>query len=345
MWFTRISVKYPVFTIMMMFCLMVLGLASWQRMGVEEFPDVDFPFVVIYTSYPGASPESVESEITKKMEDQINTISGLKQVISQSSEGLSTIIAEFDLNVPSAVAAQDVRDKIAPITAEFRDEIQDPVVERYDPTASAVMSIVFESDSMPLRDLSSYLDQRIIPQLRTVAGVGTVNLLGDAQRQIRIEIEPAKLNSYGIGIDQVLNTLKSENIEVPGGTLKQPASELVVEIKSRVIHPQSFGDMIIATKNGAPIYLKQVARITDSQAELESSAYLDGKTAVAVDILRSSDSNVIEVVDNTYKTLNDIKKQLPESITAKVVVDSSKGIRGSIKMLPAPSLKAQSLPY
>lgn len=331
MWFTRISVKYPVFTIMMMFCLMVLGLASWQRMGVEEFPDVDFPFVVIYTSYPGASPESVESEITKKMENQINTISGLKQVISQSSEGLSTIIAEFDLDVPSAVAAQDVRDKIAPVTAEFRDEIQDPVVERYDPTASAVMSIVFESDSMPLRDLSSYLDQRIIPQLRTVAGVGTVNLLGDAQRQIRIEIEPAKLNSYGIGIDQVLNTLKSENIEVPGGTLKQPASELVVEIKSRVIHPQSFGDMIIATKNGAPIYLKQVARITDSQAELESSAYLDGKTAVAVDILRSSDSNVIEVVDNTYKTLNDIKKQLPDNITAKVAVDSSKGIRGSIK--------------
>ena len=331
MWFTRISVKYPVFTIMMMFCLMVLGLASWQRMGVEEFPDVDFPFVVIYTSYPGASPESVESEITKKMEDQINTISGLKQVISQSSEGLSTIITEFDLDVPSAVAAQDVRDKIAPVTAEFRDEIQDPVVERYDPTASAVMSIVFESDSMPLRDLSSYLDQRIVPQLRTVAGVGTVNLLGDAQRQIRIEIEPAKLNSYGIGIDQVLNTLKSENIEVPGGTLKQPASELVVEIKSRVIHPQSFGDMIIATKNGAPIYLKQIARITDSQAELESSAYLDGKTAVAVDILRSSDSNVIEVVDNTYKTLNDIKKQLPDNITAKVVVDSSKGIRGSIK--------------
>ena len=107
---------------------MVLGLASWQRMGVEEFPDVDFPFVVVYTTYPGASPETVESEISKKMEDQINTISGLKQVISQSSEGLSTIIAEFDLDVSSAIAAQDVRDKIAPVTAEFRDEIQDPIV-------------------------------------------------------------------------------------------------------------------------------------------------------------------------------------------------------------------------
>ena len=331
MWFTRISVKYPVFTIMMMLCLMVLGLASWQRMGVEEFPDVDFPFVVIYTNYPGASPESVESEITKKMEDQINTISGLKQVISQSSEGLSTIIAEFNLDVPSSVAAQDIRDKIAPVSAQFRDEIDDPIVERYDPTASPVMSIVFESKNMDLRDLSSYLQQRIVPQLRTVSGVGTVNLLGDAQRQIRIQVEPQKLQSFGLGVDQVINTLKAENIEIPGGTLKQPTSELVVEIKSRVIHPQAFGDLIVANKNGAPIFLIQVAKIKDSQAEMQSSAYLNGKTAVAIDILRSSDSNVIEVTDNTRETLKDIQTQLPEGTTAEIVVDSSKGIRGSIK--------------
>lgn len=171
------------------------------------------------------------------MEDQINTISGLKQVISQSSEGLSTIIAEFDLDVSSAIAAQDVRDKIAPVTAQFRDEIQDPIVERYDPSANAVMSIVFESQNMSLKDLSSYLDQRIVPQFRTVSGVGTVNLLGDAKRQIRIQIEPHKLQSFGIGIDQIINTLKAENVEVPGGTLKHGNSELVVEIKSKVIHP------------------------------------------------------------------------------------------------------------
>ena len=330
MWLTRISVKYPVFTIMMMFCLMVLGLASWQRMGVEEFPDVDFPFVVVYTTYPGASPETVESEITKKMEDQINTISGLKQVISQSSEGLSTIIAEFDLDVSSAIAAQDVRDKIAPVTAQFRDEIQDPIVERYDPSANAVMSIVFESQNMSLKELSSYLDQRIVPQFRTISGVGTVNLLGDAKRQIRIQIEPHNFQRCGIGIDQIINTLTAENIEGPGGTLKHGNSELVVEIKSKVIHPLAFGDLVIANKNGTPIYLRQVASISDSQAELESSAYLDGKTAVAIDILRSSDSNVIDVVDSAYETLADIQKQLPEGTTAKVVVDSSKGIRNSI---------------
>lgn len=330
MWLTRISVKFPVFTIMMMFCLMVLGLASWQRMGVEEFPDVDFPFVVVYTNYPGASPETVESEITKKLEDQINTISGLKQVISQSSEGLSMITAEFNLDVPSTTAAQDVRDKIASVTADFRDEIQEPVVERYDPSANAVMSIVFESDKMDLKSLSSYLDQSIVPQLRTVPGVGTVNLLGDAQRQIRIQVEPQKLQAFGIGVDSVINTLKSENVEVPGGTLKSGNSELVIEINSKVLHPQAFGDLVIANKNGAPIFLKQVAKIEDSQAELETGAFLDGKAAVAIDILRSSDSNVIEVVDETYKTLESIKAQLPQGTTLQVVVDSSKSIRGTI---------------
>mgnify|MGYP003614662842 FL=1 len=331
MWFTRISVKYPVFTIMMMLCLMVLGLASWQRMGVEEFPDVDFPFVVVYTSYAGASPETIESEITKKMEEQINTISGLKQVISQSSEGLSTIIVEFNLDVSSAVAAQDVRDKISSVSAQFRDEIQDPVVERYDPTANAIMSIVFESENLSLRGLSSYLEQRITPQLRTISGVGAVNLLGDAQRQIRIEVDPHKLQSFGLGIDQVINTLKGENIEVPGGTLKQSSSELVVEIKSKVLHPQSFGDLIIANKNAAPIFLKQVATIHDTQADLESSAYLNGKAAIAIDILRSADANVVEVVDATYKTIAEIEQQLPAGTVAKVVVDNSKGIRASIK--------------
>lgn len=330
MWFTRISVKYPVFTIMMMFCLMVLGLASWQRMGVEEFPDVDFPFVVIYTSYPGASPETVESEITKKLEDQINTISGLKKVISQSSEGLSMITTEFNLDVSSTTAAQDIRDKIAPVVAEFRDDIQQPVVERYDPTANAVMSIVFESDTMDVKALSSYLDQRIVPQLRTVSGVGTVNLLGDAQRQIQIQIDPKKLQAFGIGINSVINTLKTENIDVPGGTLKSGNSELVIEINSKIQHPLAFGDLVIANKNGVPIFLKQVADIKDGQAELETGAFLNGKAAVAIDILRSSDANVIEVVDQTYKALADIEQQLPKGTTLKVVVDSSKSIRGTI---------------
>ncbi|RSO53618.1 efflux RND transporter permease subunit [Acinetobacter lactucae] len=331
MWFTRISVKYPVFTIMMMLSLMVLGLASWKRMTVEEFPNIDFPFVVVTTQYTGASPEAVESDITKKLEDQINTISGIKQITSRSSEGLSMVIAEFNLDTSSAIAAQDVRDKIAPVTAQFRDEIDTPIVQRYDPSSSPIMSVVFESNSMSLAQLSSYVDKKIVPQLKTVSGVGNVNLLGDAKRQIRIKVIPAQLQSYGIGIDQVINTLKNENIEVPAGTLQQKNSELVVQIQSKVIHPLAFGDLVIANKNGSPIFLKQVATVEDTQAELQSSAFYNGRTAVSVDILKSSDANVIKVVDQTYETLEKLKDQMPAGLDYKVVADSSKGIRASIK--------------
>ncbi|MFN3073415.1 efflux RND transporter permease subunit [Acinetobacter sp. TY2] len=331
MWLTRISVKYPVFTIMMMLCLMVLGLASWQRMSVEEFPDVDFPFIVIHTTYAGASPESVESEITKKLEDQINTISGLKQLTSQSSEGLSTIVAQFNLDISSATAAQDVREKIATVSAKFRDEIDQPVVERYDPTSSPIMSVVFESQNMSLRELSTYIDQRLVPQLRTVPGIGSVNLLGDSKRQIRIHIDPIKLQSFGIGIDQVINTLKTENTQIPTGTLKQFSKEVVVEIQSKIINPIDFGNLIVAQKNGAPIYLKQLAQVEDTQAEQTTGAFLKGKSAVSIDILRSADTNVINVVDGSYKVLDQIKTQLPEGTSLQVVADSSKSIRATIK--------------
>ncbi|AGQ11657.1 MMPL family protein [Acinetobacter baumannii 44327_2] len=300
-------------------------------MTVEEFPNIDFPFVVVTTQYAGASPEAVESDITKKLEDQINTISGIKQITSRSSEGLSMVIAEFNLDTSSAIAAQDVRDKIAPVIAQFRDEIDTPIVQRYDPSSSPIMSVVFESNSMSLAQLSSYVDKKIVPQLKTVSGVGNVNLLGDAKRQIRIKVHPEQLQSYGIGIDQVINTLKNENIEVPAGTLQQKNSELVVQIQSKVIHPLGFGDLVIANKNGSPIFLKQVATVEDTQAELQSSAFYNGRTAVSVDILKSSDANVIQVVDKTYQTLEKLKAQMPAALNYKVVADSSKGIRASIK--------------
>lgn len=241
------------------------------------------------------------------------------------------IVAEFNLDTSSALAAQDVRDKIAPVTAQFRDEIDTPIVQRYDPSSSPIMSVVFESSSMSLAQLSSYVDKRIVPQLKTVSGVGNVNLLGDAKRQIRIKILPEQLQSYGIGIDQVINTLKNENIEVPAGTLQQKNSELVVQIQSKVIHPLAFGDLVIANKNSSPIFLKQVATIEDTQAELQSSAFYNGRTAVSVDILKSSDANVIQVVDKTYQTLEKLKTQMPAGLNYKVVADSSKGIRASIK--------------
>ena len=241
------------------------------------------------------------------------------------------VIAEFNLDVDSSVAAQEVRDKIASISSQFRDEIDDPIIERYDPSAGAVMSVVFESKQMNMRELSSYVDQQLIPQLRTVSGVGRVNLQGETERQIRIEVDPLRLQSYGIGINQVMQTLQSENVQIPAGTLKQGNKELVVEIQAKVRQPADFNNLIVSNLNGVPIRLGQVAEVADRTAEQESSAYLNGETALSVDILRNSDANVISTIDNLYKRLDEIKTQLPSGMSLTVVTDTSKGIRNSIK--------------
>lgn len=331
MWFTKISIKYPVFTIMMMLSFLVLGLASWQRMQVEEFPNVDFPFVVVHTTYPGASPEVVENDISKKIEEQINTLPGLKRITSMSNQGLSTVVAEFNLDVQSAAAAQDVRDKIAPVAAQFRDEIDQPIIERYDPTAMPVMSIVFRSNQMDMRSLSSYVDQTILPQLRTVSGVGRVDMLGDVKRQIRIAIDPLKMQSYGVTVSQVVQVLQNENAQIPTGTLSNSTQDLVVEIQGKIKRPYDFNQLIVANQNGSAIRLGQIATVTDSQAELETGAFYNGQTALSVDILRNSDANIVGVVDGINKRLTTLESQLPAGTTFTVVSDTSRGIRASIK--------------
>ena len=166
MWLTRISVNNPVFAVMLMLALMVVGLAATSRMQVAEFPDIDFPFVVVNTVYAGASPEVVESDITKKIEDEINTISGVKQVISISQEGMSQVIVEFTLTTSSDIAAQKVRDKLAMVTPTFRDEVSDPVIAQYNPADVPVVSVTFESSSMSMRDLSTYLKNSVTSNSR-----------------------------------------------------------------------------------------------------------------------------------------------------------------------------------
>ena len=330
MWLTRISINNPVFTSMLMLAFMVIGIASWQRMTVEEFPDVDFPFVVVYTTYPGASPEMVESDVTKKLEDSINTISGVKQVISTSSEGLSTIIVEFNLDVASGAAAQDVRDKVAVVQPQLREEVEDPLIQRFNPSDAPVLSIVFRSESMPIRELTDFLDKQIIPQLRTISGVGNFNMLGGVERQIRIELQPERMQALGVSVDQLINVLRSENIQLPSGTLKNGNQELVVEVKGRLTNPNDFNQLVVTRQNQTPIYLSQVATVIDSQAEAESGAFLNGKAAVSLDILKTSEANIIQVVDQSKANLEKIRKQLPSGVTFTLSSDRAKSIRGSI---------------
>lgn len=335
MWLTRVSINNPVFAAMIMLALMVIGLLATFRMKVEEFPNIEFPFVVVNTVYSGASPEVIETDITKKIEDQVNTIAGVKEVTSVTQQGLSQVIVQFDLNIPSDVAAQNVRDKLALVTPTFRDEVTTPIVAQYNPADAPVVSVTFRSDKMSLRELSTYLDNTVKKQLQTVTGVGRVDILGGRQRQIRVLLNPTQMNAYKVSVNQISNALRSENVELPVGTINNQNQEMVIQVNGLVKTPNEFNQIIVAqnrSSTGAivPVYLSQVAEVIDGQAEAESASLQNGQPAVAMDIIKMSDANVIDVVDKTQQRLAEIQATLPSGVTMTVVADSSKSIRGSL---------------
>ena len=335
MWLTRVSINNPVFAAMVMLALMVIGLLATFRMKVEEFPNIEFPFVVVNTVYSGASPEVIETDITKKIEDQVNTIAGVKEVTSVTQQGLSQVIVQFDLNIPSDVAAQNVRDKLALVTPTFRDEVTTPIVAQYNPADAPVVSVTFRSDKMSLRELSTYLDNTVKKQLQTVTGVGRVDILGGRQRQIRVLLNPTQMNAYKVSVNQISNALRSENVELPVGTINNQNQEMVIQVNGLVKTPNEFNQIIVAqnrSSTGAivPVYLSQVAEVIDGQAEAESASLQNGQPAVAMDIIKMSDANVIDVVDKTQQRLAEIQATLPPGVTMTVVADSSKSIRGSL---------------
>ena len=335
MWLTRVSINNPVFAAMIMLALMVIGLLATFRMKVEEFPNIEFPFVVVNTVYSGASPEVIETDITKKIEDQVNTIAGVKEVTSVTQQGLSQVIVQFDLNIPSDVAAQNVRDKLALVTPTFRDEVTTPIVAQYNPADAPVVSVTFRSDKMSLRELSTYLDNTVKKQLQTVTGVGRVDILGGRQRQIRVLLNPTQMNAYKVSVNQISNALRSENVELPVGTINNQNQKMVIQVNGLVKTPNEFNQIIVAqnrSSTGAivPVYLSQVAQVVDGQAEAESASLQNGQPAVAMDIIKMSDANVIDVVDKTQQRLAEIQATLPPGVTMTVVADSSKSIRGSL---------------
>jgi HAE1 family hydrophobic/amphiphilic exporter-1 len=331
MWFTRISIRNPVFATMMMVAFVVLGLFSYQRLRVDQFPEVTFPVVVVTTEYPGASPESVESEITRKLEEQVNTISGIKTLSSRSYEGNSVIIVEFELTVDAAQAAQDVREKVAIVKPQFRKEVKEPRISRFDPADRPVVSLAVRSDGQrSLREVTTIADQIIKKRLENVRGVGSVTLVGGVKRQVQIYLKPEALEALSVGADQVINALKNENAEFPTGALKTAEREQVVQVEGRLKRPQDFERIVVARRGGQPVYLSQIATVVDGQEEEESLALINGQRTLALDILKAQGQNTIEVVDALLAAADKVRKEVPRDIRIEVVKDASQSIRTGV---------------
>jgi hydrophobic/amphiphilic exporter-1 (mainly G- bacteria), HAE1 family len=332
MWFTRVSIAHPVFATMMMAAFVVLGLFSYNKLSVEQFPDVAFPVVVVATEYPGASPEVVETEVTRRIEEQVITISGVYELISRSYESNSVVIIRFDLTIDPAKAAQDVREKIALVRPILRKEVKEPLVTRINPDDQPVVSVAVQSPQRSARELTSLAEQVIKRRLENARGVGRITVVGGVKREIQIVLRPAEMEAMRIGVDQVLNALRADNQELPAGALSSKEREQVVSIRARLRSPEDFNRIVVARRGGQQVLLNQVAQIVDGEEEQENAALVNGKRAIVLDVVKSQGENTIAVVDGIRRIAEELKAKgaLPADVELKVIRDASTPIRNSV---------------
>ncbi|RYX95167.1 MAG: efflux RND transporter permease subunit [Comamonadaceae bacterium] len=348
MWFTQVSLRNPVFATMAMLAIVVLGLFSYQRLKVDQFPNIDFPVVVITAEYPGASPEIVESEVTKKIEEGVNSIAGINGLTSRSYEGQSVVIIEFQLAIDGRKAAEDVREKVASIRPLLRDEVKEPRVLRFDPASRAIWSVAIlpaaasgSRAALTAVELTNWADQVLKKRLENVRGAGSVTLVGATSREINIYLNPQAMEALGVTADQVVNAVRSENQDLPVGALRSLAQEKVVKIDARMKRPEDFNNIIVARKGGTgvvgqpvtggtPILLSQVARVADGAQEIDSLALYNGQRTLLLTVQKAQDENTIAVVDGLNQALADLKPQLPPGVQLQPILDGSRSIRVAV---------------
>ncbi len=333
MWFTKVSLKNPVFATMVMLAIVVLGLFYYQRLKVDQFPNIDFPVVVVTVDYPGASPEIVESEVTKKIEEGVNSIAGINALTSRSYEGTAVVIIEFQLHIDGRKAAEDVREKVATVRPNLRTEVKEPRVLRFDPASRAVWSLAVLPDEKSGRsavELTTWSEQVLKKRLENVRGVGAVNLVGATKREINIYLNPQALEAFGVTPEQVATAVRNENQDLPVGAIRSLAQERVVQIDARMERPEDFGRIIVARKNGAPVRLDQVARVNDGAQEVESLALYNGQRTLLLSVQKSQGENTIEVVDGLNAAVAELKNQLPPGVRLESIGDSSRPIRVAV---------------
>jgi HAE1 family hydrophobic/amphiphilic exporter-1 len=359
MWFTRVAIGNPVMAVMVMLAFVVLGVFSYQRLAVDQFPNIDFPTVVIAMDYPGASPEIVESEVTKKVEEAVNTVAGINSLYSRSYEGTSVVIVEFNLDVDGRKAADDVREKVGLIRPLLRDEVKAPRISRFDPQSVPIFNVALLSTdgagerraapsepAAPLggasaagtqganvkspQELTTWATQVLQKKLENVRGVGSVAIIGGTERQINLYVKPAALDALGISIDQVVAAVRSENQELPMGSIRSLEQERVVQINARLKRPEDFRDIVVARRNGNPVKLWQVAEVADGPQELDSLALYNGQRTVLLSVQKSQGENTIAVVDGLQQALKDAKPLFPPGVRVEVNRDNSRAIRVSV---------------
>jgi hydrophobic/amphiphilic exporter-1 (mainly G- bacteria), HAE1 family len=325
----RTFISRPVFTGMLTLAVLVFGLVAYPRIGVDQFPDVDFPIVTVTTILPGADPEAIEKTVTDPLEEALNTLPGLDTLRSVNVDNVSQIIVRFDLERNVDVAAQDVRDKVQATLSKLPEEIEAPVVQKFDIGAIPVATLAF-SAPVPIDRLTKLAEDVVKPSLQQIAGVGSVNIVGGRRREITVVIDPSLAKGYGLSPADVVAAIRGQSIDVPGGRTLEPGVERSVKLAGEARSVEALRALPIASPGGVPVRLGQVADVQDGPAEARGSAALSGKGALGLVVQKQSGSNTVKVAEAVKEALGRVEQQLPPGSRMTVVVDGSKFIRSSI---------------
>lgn len=331
MFLSDLSIRRPIFASVMMLALVTLGAFSYKRLAIDMFPDVEFPVITIVTRYPGASPETVEREVSKRIEEAVHPITGVKHVVSMSRESVSTVIVEFRLEVKINEASQEARAKVSAIRGDLPAGIEEPIVQKLDFSAMPIVSLAVRSETLSPRDLTTLVGKKIRRRFENIAGVGKVDLVGESKREVSVDIDPVRLDALGMGVDEVIGGLQSENVNTPLGRLHRNGSEFPLRISGKPEDVDRFASMVVARRSGRPVTLGEVARVRDGVEEQRSLALVNGVPAVALDIQKQSGANTVEVVDTVKKEIGKLQGELPAGTRIEMVRDASIMIRDSVR--------------
>ena len=324
-----VSIKRAVLASVMNLVLIVVGVLAYPKIGVDLFPTVEFPVMTVLAVYPGADPGAVEQKVIDKLEERLNTLSGLKSMRSTSLENVGQLVLEFELERNADQAAQDVRDKVSAVLPELPPDLEPPVVEKFDVGASPIMSVTV-SGLVGTRELTRIADDVIKARLQKISGVGSIDVVGGRDREVHVWVNRERLAAYGLTVTDVATALRMQNLEVPGGRMQIGGQELTVKTKGEVKSARQLGDLILTAAGGVPIRVSDVARIEDGEEEATSASDVDGKSAVSLVIRKQSGANTVSVAERVKLEVEAIKKSLPPGIQVAVPIDNSLFIAASI---------------
>ena len=329
----KLCIQRPVFATMLILSLMVVGTFSYFSLGVDLFPKVDIPTVSVTIDNPGASPEEIETEITKKIEDSVNTISKIDELRSTSSEGRSLVLVTFELEKNGDVAAQEVQNKVNLVVQDLPLSAKAPVITKFDPDATPVMQIAV-SAARPVREVTQIADKLIKQRIENAPGVGEVRIIGGVKHEIEVRLDPDKMRAFGLTVTDVLSALKAQNIELPGGRVDAGSKELTVRTMGRIVEARDFNNLIVANRGDYAVTVHDIGFAEDGAEEPRTSSRLDGQTAVTLVVSKQSGENTVATADAVKEALAAIQKTLPKDVRTEVVADQSVFIKaavGSIK--------------